>query len=488
MEQNERETDLRPLRVAVVGAGPAGVYASDILLRQLAEKGPELGIGEDASIDLFEKLPVPFGLVRYGVAPDHPAIKWIMGALEKTIDNPRMRLFCGVEVGKAVALDDLLRRYDAVLFATGAMDDRRLAIRGADLPQVVGAAEFVKWYDGYPGAAVPGLSATSVAVIGGGNVAMDVSRLLVKNPDDLLSTDIPDAVLAGLKANRLTDLHLFVRRGPAQAKFSVQELRELEKLRGVRLMVDAADFDLDEATRVVAGENKLTRQMLEELEAIKVLADDMDVKSEAAGHDVDINGDPALRRYHFHFFARPLAVLADWMGAVSGLRVERTTVSADGAMSGTGSTRDIPVQAVYHAIGYLPAHAAGAPYDEETSTLRNRGGRVFTDAGEPMPRVYVTGWAKRGPVGLIGSTKADAAETIANLLQDCAAAPRGGRADIDADQDSIVKLLRARGVAFTGLDGWKRLDAYERRQGESVGRERVKVVDAERMRRISAGW
>ena len=217
------------LRVAVIGAGPAGVYSSDIFLRQLKKLGEELGLGTEARIDLFEKLPVPFGLVRYGVAPDHPSIKFIASALEKTLDNPNIHLYCDVEFGKDVTLDDLLARYDAVLFATGAVKDKPLNLPGADLEGVYGAAKFVEWYDGYPtGAREWPLTAENVAVIGGGNVAMDVARELMRNADDLKAkTDIPDNVYEGIGQNKAKVLHLFIRRGVAQAKFSVQELREI---------------------------------------------------------------------------------------------------------------------------------------------------------------------------------------------------------------------------------------------------------------------
>lgn len=483
-EEMTAEHSLRPLRIAVVGAGPAGVYASDILLRQLAEKGEELGIGTQASIDLFERLPVPFGLVRYGVAPDHPAIKWIMGALEKAIDNPNIRLFCNVDFGTDLHLDDLKQRYDAVIFATGAIDDRSFDIPGADLPQVHGAAQFVEWYDGYPQAPREwNLSARSVAVIGGGNVAMDISRMIVKNADDLLATDIPANVYDGLKANEIKDLHLFVRRGPAQAKFSVQELRELEKLHGVQLIVDPADFDDAALAAAQESGDKLTRQMLDELGAIRSMAADM-----ARGGGIDFEGKPAMRRYHFHFFSRPVEVV-DEDGAVRALTIERTRVAADGSMQGTGEYENVPVEAVYHAIGYCPVRVAGVPYDEARHTLENAGGRVLTAAasegGEPIPRVYATGWTKRGPVGLIGSTKSDAQETIANMLADFAADADHGRAADEPGADSIVELLRSRGIDFTGLDGWRRVDAAEREAGAAAGRTRIKIIDADQMHAIS---
>ena len=474
------------LRVAVVGAGPAGVYASDILLRQLKEKGDELGLGSRARIDLFEKLPVPFGLVRYGVAPDHPSIKYIAGALEKTLDNPDIHLYADVEFGRDVSLDDLRDRYDVVLFATGAVDDRPLEIEGHSLDRVYGAAHFVEWYDGYPtaGREWP-LDAEQVAVIGGGNVAMDVARILMRRADDLLGTDIPDNVYEGIKGNKARELHMFIRRGPAQAKFSVQELRELEKLPGVQIVLDDEDFDLDPETIDLAAQDKLTRQMLEELYAIKDMAEDME-----ADGGVDFEGNPADRRFCIHFNRMPAAILGQ-DGKVSGIRLEKTEVTPEGVMGKTGEYEECPVQAVYHAIGYKPAEVSGIPYDFSRYTLANEHGRVCSapqaEGGHPIDRLYATGWAKRGPVGLIGSTKSDALETIGNMLDDLASTESHGRLAPDRADDSIDRLLASKGITPIDFAGWKRVDAYERAEGAKVGREHIKVTDPDKLRSLAHG-
>ena len=431
------ESENTELRIAVIGAGPAGVYSSDIFLRQLKKLGEELGLGTKARIDLFEKLPVPFGLVRYGVAPDHPSIKFIASALEKTLDNPDIHLYCDVEFGKDVTLDDLLARYDAVLFATGAVKDKPLNLPGADLDGVYGAAKFVEWYDGYPtGAREWPLTAENVAVIGGGNVAMDVARELMRNADDLKAkTDIPDNVYEGIDNNKAKTLHLFIRRGVAQAKFSVQELREMEKLPGVQLIINEDDFDLDDETIEVAGKDKLTRQM------------------------------------------------------VKAIRVERTETGADGKMSRTGEFTDYPVEAVYHAIGYKPAEAPGITYDEHGAHLANANGdgRITTEAdgGEVRDRLYATGWAKRGPVGLIGSTKSDALAIVTNMLEDLAKAAEGGRVAEDRDPESIDQLLESRGVRPIDFAGWKKVDAFERAEGAKEGREHKKVIEPDQMRELA---
>ena len=475
------------LRIAVIGAGPAGVYSSDIFLRQLAKLGDELGLGTDARIDLFEKLPVPFGLVRYGVAPDHPSIKFIASALEKTLDNPNIHLYADVEFGKDVTLEDLLERYDAILFATGAIKDKPLAIPGADLDGVYGAARFVEWYDGYPtGVREWPLEAERVAVIGGGNVAMDVARELMRNADDLRAkTDIPDNVYEGIKNNKAKELHLFIRRGVAQAKFSVQELREMEKLPGVQLIIDEDDFELDDDTVEEAGKDKLTRQMVEELFVIRDMAEDMEDDG-----DVDFEGNPADRKYYIHFNSAPTEILGE-DGKVRGIRVERTETGADGKMHRTGEFTDYPVEAVYHAIGYKPESVPGIAYDEGGAHLANANGdgRITVDHenGEVRERLYATGWAKRGPVGLIGSTKSDALMIVTAMLEDLAQNQENARLAPDRDPESIDRLLAERGVRPIDFAGWKRVDAYERAEGAKEGREHKKVIDPDQFRALAHG-
>ena len=433
------------LRIAVIGAGPAGVYSSDIFLRQLKKLGEELGLGTEARIDLFEKLPVPFGLVRYGVAPDHPSIKFIASALEKTLDNPNIHLYCDVEFGKDVTLDDLLARYDAVLFATGAVKDKPLNLPGADLEGVYGAAKFV---------------------------------------DDLkVKTDIPDNVYEGIGQNKAKVLHLFIRRGVAQAKFSVQELREMEKLPGVQLIINEDDFDLDDETIEVAGKDKLTRQMVEELFAVREMAEDMEDDG-----DVDFEGNPADRKYYVHFNSAPTEILGE-DGKVKAIRVERTETGADGKMHRTGEFTDYPVEAVYHAIGYKPAEAPGITYDEHGAHLANANGdgRITTEAdgGKVRDRLYATGWAKRGPVGLIGSTKSDALAIVTNMLEDLAKAAEGGRVAADRDPESIDRLLAERGIRPIDFAGWKKVDAFERAEGAKEGREHKKVIEPDQMRELA---
>ncbi|SFP87058.1 ferredoxin--NADP+ reductase [Amycolatopsis arida] len=445
----------RPLRVAIVGAGPAGIYAADILAKSDA----------DVSVDLFERMPAPFGLIRYGVAPDHPRIKGIVRALHKVLDKPGIRLLGNIDYGTDLKLDDLRQFYDAVIFATGAAADRALDVPGIDLPGSHGAADFVSWYDGHPD--VPRtwpLDARSVAVLGAGNVALDVARVLAKTADELRDTEIPPNVYEGLRASRVTDVHVFGRRGPAQAKFTPLELRELDHSPNVEVIVDPEDIEFDEGSMAAIRGSKQV---------------DMVVKTLQEWAIRDPGDRP--RRLHLHFFHTPVTVLGE--DRVTGLRTERTELTGDGNVRGTGRYHDWDVQAVYRAVGYLSSALAEIPFDHRSGTVPNEAGRVLDLDQERVPGTYVTGWIKRGPVGLIGHTKGDAAETIGCLLED---APRLAPA-AQPDPDAVLEFLAERGVPFTTWTGWGRLDAHERALGAAEGRERRKIVERDEMVRVSRG-
>lgn len=464
-------SSIRPLRVAIVGAGPAGIYAADILSKT----------DLDVSIDLFERLPAPFGLVRYGVAPDHPRIKQIIVALHKVLSRGDIRLLANVDYGVDLKLDDLRQYYDAVIFSTGSIRDAALPIEGIDLPGSYGAADFVSWYDGHPD--VPRtwpLGAQQVAVLGAGNVALDVARVLAKHADDLLPTEVPQNVYEILKASPVTDVHVFARRGPAQAKFSPLELRELGHVPDVDVIVYPEDFEFDEGSMAAISSSNQTKQV------VKTLTD-WTLK--------DPSENTASRRLHLHFLHAPTAVLGD--GKVEALRTERTQLNGDGTVSGTGEFHEWPVQAVYRAVGYFGSPLPEIPFDELKGVIPNREGRVIDIDGEHIPGVYATGWIKRGPVGLIGHTKSDASETIRHLVEDVTGAGDGGdvaAADLAAgrvaplgDPEAVVDFLRERGVDHIEWSGWELLDAYERSLGEPHGRERVKVVPREDMIRVARG-
>jgi len=445
------------LRLAIIGAGPAGIYAADILLKHERTF--------DVSIDLFDQLPAPYGLVRYGVAPDHPRIKGIVTALREVLDRGDIRIFGNVRFGIDLTLEDLQQHYHAVIFATGAVRDAALDIPGIELPGSYGAADFVSWYDGHPD--VPRdwpLTAESVAVIGNGNVALDVARILAKHVEDLVPTEIPANVEAELRRSPVTDVHVFGRRGPMQVKFTPLELRELGELRDVDLVVDEADFDYDEAARTAIESNK------------QILVIDRVMR---AWREQPQTG--SSRRLHLHFWSRPVELLADPDGSVAAIRVERTESDGAGGARGTGEFHEIPVQAVYRAVGYFGSPLSDVPFDERRGVIPNIEGRVVDDRGHVMPGMYATGWIKRGPIGLIGHTKSDAMETISHLVRDQA----GWWSPSSPSEASIPELLRERGVEWTDLDGWHRLDAHELSLGEAAGRVRVKLVPRDEMVAVS---
>jgi len=440
------------LRVAIVGGGPAGIYAADILTKS----------DPDVSVDILERLPAPFGLVRYGVAPDHPRIKEIVKALHRVLAKPQVRLLGNVEYGVDIKLSTLRDFYDAVVVATGAMADRDLGIPGEE--HSYGAADFVSWYDSHPD--VPQtwpLDAPSVAVIGVGNVALDVARVLAKTGEEMLVTDIPDHVHAGLLAKTTTDVHVFARRGPAYAKFSPLELRELNHSPNVEVIVHPEGFDVDEHGMAHIAQHKSQKMVLDTL-------------ANWVGREPV--GKP--HRIHLHFAEAPTEILTDADGNVTTLRTERThSPAADGTVVGTGQITDWGVQAVYRAVGYRSTPLAGLPFDDRAAVIPNDEGRVLDLDGTPIPGTYVTGWIKRGPVGLIGHTKSDAAQTVAHLLAETSAtAVRRDPAEVDA-------YFAERGVEVTTFEHWEALDEHEVALGAAQGRARVKV--AERAAMIAAG-
>jgi ferredoxin--NADP+ reductase len=460
----------KALRVAIFGAGPAGIYAGNIL----ANSYPGV------AIDLFDMLPAPYGLIRYGVAPDHPRIKGIVNSLHEMLDAGTIHFFGNVEFGKDVTLEDIKQHYHAVIFATGAIKDAPLNIPGINLSGSFGAADFVSWYDGHPD--VPRtwpLYAKEVAVLGNGNVALDVARMLAKHADELLSTDIPANVYEGLKASPVTDVHVFGRRGPASIKFSPIELRELGEVHDVDIVLYDEDFPegwFDEDAEGVTNQQRVMARVME------------------SWRDRPLTG--ASRRLHLHFWHKPVQVLGI-DGKVSGMQFERTAAGVDGNVVGTGEFVDYDLQAIYRAIGYWGSELPEVPYDDRHGVIRNQGGRVVNEEDQQVPGLYATGWIKRGPVGLIGHTKSDAMETIENLVADVPAMADPANPDTDA----LLAALEARGVRYTTWQGWQALNAHELALGAAYGdvlthkhgapepviapRERVKVVDRQQQIQIS---
>ena len=446
------------LRLAIIGAGPAGIYAADLILK--AERDFEV------SIDLFDHLPAPYGLVRYGVAPDHPRIKGIINALHEVLDRGDIRFFGNVRYGQDLDLEDLKKHYNAVIFATGAIKDAALAIPGIDLDGSYGAADFVNWYDAHPDVARTWpLNAKEVAVIGNGNVALDVARMLVKRPDDLLVTDIPDHVYQGLRNSPVTDVHVFGRRGPAQVKFSPLELREALHIEGVQSIVYDEDFQYDQGSQDAIASNNQIRVMVKTLEQLR-----------------ENPQEPQERRLHLHFFASPVEVIGQ-DGKVASLTIEKTKLDGSGGVVTTGEKTSFPIQSIYRAVGYLGSPVDKIPFDAKYGVIPNEAGRVIGEDGKNLQGVYCTGWIKRGPVGLIGHTKADAIETIGNVLQD---RDRWWQPEF-AGENQIIETLESRSVDFMDWAKWLKVNSKEKAIGEALGRERMKLFDRDEILEISKG-
>ena len=439
---------MNKMRLAIVGAGPAGIYAADLLIK--AERDFEV------SIDLFDLLPAPYGLVRYGVAPDHPRIKGIIRALYEVLDRGDIRFFGNVKYGKDITLDELKMHYNAVIFATGAIKDADLNIPGVELDGSYGAADFVNWYDAHPDfPRTWPLGAKEIAVIGNGNVALDVARILAKQPETLLTTDIPANVYAGLLESNATDVHVFGRRGPAQVKFTPLELREACDIPGVDTIVYDEDFKYDEGSQTAIDKNNQVRVMVNTLESHR---------------GTKLTG--ANKRLHLHFFSSPKEIIGE-DGKVTAIRIERTELDGNGGVTATGEIREFAVQAVYRAVGYFGSSLPEVPFDEKFGVIKNDKGRVLDEADQQVPGVYATGWIKRGPVGLIGHTKSDAMETIACLLADRASWWQ----PLTPEEDAITDYLAAKDVQYLGWPEWLKIDAMEKLLGEASGRERIKLVD-----------
>ncbi len=455
-------SDVRPLRVAVVGSGPAGFFTVDALL-----KVSDL----TCSVDLFNRLPTPYGLVREGVAPDHPSIKKVTAKYDRIASEPNVRFFGNVTFGVDVDRNDLLRHYHQVVYAVGAQSDRRLGIPGEDLPGSHPATEFVAWYNGHPDFSDRSfdLSHEFAVVVGNGNVAVDVARILVTDPEELARTDIADHALEALRRSSVREVVMLGRRGPAQGKFTNVELKELGRLDGVDVVIDPADLELDAAS---AAESERSRVANRNMSILRELA-----AREPTG---------AERRLVLRFLTSPVELL-ETDGQVGAVRLEhnRLVAGAGGYLrsEGTGSFDSIDAGLVLRSVGYRGVPLVDVPFDPDRDLIPNVRGRV-TDGpgGEPVPREYVAGWIKRGPTGIIGTNKPDAAETVTSMLEEVSGDAL--REPESPEPEAIPGLLSDRRVRFVTFDDWRRLDAAERAEGERQGRPRVKVVRVEEMLRI----
>jgi ferredoxin/flavodoxin---NADP+ reductase len=421
------------MRVAVVGSGPAGFYAAGALL----------STDPPVEVDMFERLPTPWGLVRLGVAPDHPKLKTVSRAFERIAEQPGFRFLGNVELGRDIHHADLVRLYDAVIYAVGAQTDRRLGIPGEDLPGSWAATELVAWYNGHPDYQDIefDLDVERAVVIGNGNVALDVARMLALTREEIAPTDATDASIAAICASTIQEIVVVGRRGPAQAAFTTPELQEMGELAGADVVVDPAELEGAEPKGTNAERNLA---VLEEFAARKP------------------EGKP--KRVVFRFFRSPVAILGE--ERVEGIELVRNELDANERAMPTAERETLPCGLVFRSVGYQGVELPSVPFDAATGTIPNEGGRV-------EPGVYCAGWIKRGPTGVIGTNKKDATETVQLLLEDAAA----GRLEAKSDASAVAvdALLAERGVQVVEHDGWMAIDEAERAAGEKTGRPRIKL-------------
>ncbi len=451
---------MRPYYVAVVGAGPSGYFAAASLLRFADESVS--GGGADIRVDMLEMLPTPWGLVRSGVAPDHPKIKSISRTFEKTAADPRFRFFGNIAVGREVTADDLAQRYDAVVYAVGTQADRALDIPGEELAGSVAAVDFVGWYNAHPHFTdmSPDISSGRAIVIGNGNVAIDVARILVTDPDVLGKTDIADHALDALRRRGVAEVVIVGRRGPLQGAFTTLELRELGELEGVEVIVDPSDVeDITDEQAAAAGKTVAAN--------IKVL------RGYAAAPREDGEG---MRRIVFRFCTSPIEITGnDRVQAVVLGRNELFTDEQGRTVAlDTGQRETLPAQLVVRAVGYRGVAVPGLPFDERSGTIPNSAGRITGRDND-----YVVGWIKRGPSGVIGTNKKDSQDTVDTLTAELTARPVR---EVGPDHaEDLARWLANRQPEVVTDKDWQRIDAHERAAGESHGRPRVKLARVEDM-------
>lgn len=451
-------TEGRPLRVAVIGAGPAGYYAVEALLKE-----KELV----CVIDIFNRFPYPYGLVRDGVAPDHQSIKNVTRIYERISSNASVRYFGNVTFGTDISHDDLKQFYDQIIYAVGAQSDRKMGIPGEDLTNSMPATAFVGWYNGHPDYCDlnPDLSCERVIVVGNGNVAMDVTRILASSPDELAKTDMADHAIACLRESNVREIVMLGRRGPAQAAFTNPELKEFGELEGVDVVVDPADLELDPDSLALAERDKKASKNVDML------------RDYAATTEYT-----APRRIRMRFLSSPVEVIGQ-DGKVAAVKVERNRLVTRGerqASEGTGQYETIEAGMILRSVGYRGIPLPGVPFSEKSGTIPQIDGRVIHEqGGEVVPGEYVVGWAKRGPSGVIGTNKPDSVATVKSMLADLSDLP--GIDDAHRDPALIEQRLKELQVRYITYAEWKVLDQYESRCGEEQGRPRVKVTSVPEM-------
>ena len=451
-----------PLRVAIVGAGPTGYYAADHLFRQ-----PGLVV----EVDMYDRVPTPYGLVRAGVAPDHQKIKSVTASFDKVAANPGFRFYGCVELGRHINVDDLRAHYHMILYTTGAQTDRRMGIPGEDLRNSHPATEFVAWYNGHPAYRDLSfdLSHERAAIVGVGNVAVDVARILSRTPEELATTDIADYALEALRASRVREVYLLGRRGPAQAAFTNPEVKELGELADADVTAVPDEVELDDLSRAAMERtgDRATRKKVDLLQAF--------AKRASTGK---------RRRLILRFLVSPVEILDDGHGAVGGMRLVRNKLySTDtGTLQPkpTGEFEDLPVGLVFRSVGYRGVSLPGVPFNDKWGVILNEKGRVVDpERKQPVVGEYTAGWIKRGPTGVIGTNKPDAAETVACMMEDLAA-DRYLR-PTEPSREAAERLIRERQPQCFSYADWLRLNEVEVRRGEETGRPRVKLTRIEEM-------
>ncbi len=454
-------TAQHPLRVAIIGSGPAAFYTAEHLL------GRE---GLNVQVDMYERLPTPFGLVRFGVAPDHAKIKSVTRVYDKTAQRPGFRFFGNVEYSTHLTLEDLRRYYHQICLATGAQTDRRMNVPGEDLSRSHTATEFVAWYNGHPDYRDRefDLSVERVAVVGIGNVAVDVARILCRTPEELRKTDIADYALEALGESRVKEVYMLGRRGPAQAAFTNAEVKELGEMEGADFVLLPEETALDPLSQqwLAASGDPAVAKKVELLQGFAAAAR---------------RGRP--KTLTLRFLVSPVELVGGEAGDVVGMKLVKNElyVSDDGSLRprATEQIEELPVEMVFRSVGYRGVPLAGIPFHDKWGVVPNAKGRVTAGDGQPLPGVYVSGWIKRGPSGVIGTNKPDAAETVEAMVEDLGdgAILSPGRPD-PAAAEAMVRQRQPLAVTY---EQWRRLDSQEVERGKGVGRPRVKFTTVEEM-------
>ncbi len=458
---SELGTESNPLRVAVIGSGPAAFYAVEHFFKQK---------GMVVQVDMFDRLPTPYGLVRGGVAPDHQKIKSVTKVFEQTASNPCFRFYGNVEIGKDVSVEELKDGYHQILFSTGAQTDRRMGIPGEDLPGSHPATEFVAWYNGHPDYRDKqfDLSQERVAVVGVGNVAIDVARILCLTPAELAATDIADYALEALSHSQVKEVYLLGRRGPVQAAFTNPEIKEVGEMEDADVQTLPGEVKLDDLSRaeLEAGKDRATQKKVDILQSYAARP--------PSGKS---------RKLIIRFLVSPVELVGDAAGKITNMRLVKNELYANetGTLSArpTGQFEDLPVGMVFRSVGYRGVPVPGVPFNDRKGVIPNQKGRVVDAGGQPVTGLYASGWIKRGPSGVIGTNKPDSVETVVCMLEDVAAGATLQPAHPDAAaMDALVRQRQPSAVSFAD---WLKLDALETANGKALNRPRVKFTSVAEM-------